>query len=64
MFVVVGDCCGGHRMITNDIDTLADIVLGLTGNGDDYAKVAHIAGEMNFGDVFVSKDYAIRCMEE
>lgn len=65
MFALVSDkLFGNRRMLCNDIDTLGDIALGITGKETDYVKVTHIAGEMNFGDAFITENYAIYCFED
>lgn len=51
-----------HRM--NDIDTAADVIMGMTGDEKDYKRTAAIMGNMTFGDAFYSKTFMIRCVPE
>ena len=55
---------GGHRHWCNDIDTAADIVYGITGDYEDYERVATIMGNMKFNDHFKTKDVNIWCYLE
>ena len=49
---------------TNDIKDLADIVIGITGDPLDALKIENIAGWMQWGDKFDSKNYKIECRKE
>ena len=55
-----------HR--TNDVETAADIVMGITGGEIDYKNVLQVAGTMHFGDVFISKTqdsmYSVECVTD
>ena len=48
----------------NDIKDLADIVIGITGDPLDALKIENIAGWMQWGDKFNSKNYKIECFKE
>ena len=49
---------------TNDIKDLADIVIGITGDPLDGLKIEHVAGWMQYGEKFVTKNYRIECRKE
>lgn len=53
-----------YRHHTNDIATLKDIVLGLTGNEFTATRIANIAGNMRFGDVFSNPEMYLKCVME
>lgn len=48
----------------NDINTGADIILGITGEEQDYQEAAKIMGNMRFGDNHISDKYTINCVRE
>ena len=56
------------RHHTNDSETAADIVLGMTGEQNDYNNALTVMSTMNFGDVFISKSrggtYSIECVTD
>lgn len=56
----------GSRMVhrTNDIDTAADVIMGMTGNDKDYERTSAIMGNMTFGDEFHAKTFTIQCVPE
>lgn len=64
MFVISKADGTGFRHHCNDIDTAADIVLGLTGDEEDYKRVANIMGDMKFTDIFSTKGLIIMCVPE
>lgn len=47
-----------------DIDTLEDVILGLTGDELEAKRVAVIAGNMKIGDVFHGHDIYLKCKED
>lgn len=49
---------------TNDIKDLKDIAVGLVDDPFAENKVEIIAAWMNWGDKFITKDYAIECYKE
>lgn len=51
-----------HRM--GDIDTAADVIMGMTGNDEDYKRTAAIMGQMTFGDMFYGQTFIIQCVPE
>lgn len=51
-----------HRM--NDIDTAADVIMGMTGNDEDYKRTAEIMANMKFGDTFYSETFMIQCIPD
>lgn len=49
----------------NDIKTVADIVVGITGNEEDGLKVEILCGDMYFGDTHISRaGYTVDCVRE
>lgn len=50
--------------ISNDIDTAADVLYGLTGREEDYTKIKNIMANMNYGDIFVGDTYEVLCKED
>lgn len=65
---IVQDLTHSYRHITNDVETAADIVLGITGDDRDYQYVNFVAGRMTFGDIFMSHGsggtYSVQCVKE
>lgn len=51
-----------HRM--GDIDTAADVIMGMTGDDKDYERTVAIMGNMRFGDTFYSETFMIQCVPE
>lgn len=48
-----------------DVQTGADVILGLTGDDREYERSLNIMGNMRIGDIFDSPDtYMILCVEE
>lgn len=43
----------------NDVKDVGDIVIGVTGKIEEGEKAERIAGLMNFGDIYISKEYFI-----
>lgn len=48
----------------NDINTAADIILGITGKKNDYIDAIKAMSDMKFGDKYISSAYAINCIED
>lgn len=65
MFIVI-DTTGKmpYRNHTNDIETAADIVLGITGEDKDYDQALYIMSGMKWGDTFSNDRFAIMCYNE
>ena len=53
-----------HRNHLYDIDTLEDVVLGLTGDEDEAERIAAVAGNMRLGDVFSNSELYLKCVNE
>ena len=52
------------RNRTNDIDTAADIIMGITGVDEDYDDSAKIMSNMHLGEKYSCDRYIIECVEE
>lgn len=53
-----------HGNYVTDISTLQDIALGYLNDEKEANRVAMIAGNMTFGDIFASKKWMLSCMED
>ena len=53
-----------YRHHLYDIATLEDVVIGLTGDETEAKRIATIAGNMQFGDVFHNDYIYLKCKEE
>ena len=53
-----------YRHHLYDIATLEDVIIGLTGDESEAQRIANIAGNMKFGDVFSNKDIYLKCKME
>lgn len=65
MFLII-DPTGKNkfRHISNDVETAADIVLGITDIDEDFWRSMKIMEEMQFGDIYFSERFVIECMSE
>ena len=53
-----------YRHHLYDINTLEDVVIGLTGDETEANRIANIAGNMRYGDVFHNDNVYLKCREE
>ena len=53
-----------YRHHLYDIATLEDVVIGLTGDEAEAKRIANIAGNMRFGDVFHNINIHLKCKKE
>ena len=53
-----------HHM--NDVDTAADVIMGVTGKDQEYERTLAIMGNMLIGDMFISNEsgFVIQCVED
>ena len=47
-----------------DIATLEDVALGIFNDENEAKRVATIAGNMKFNDLFLAKKWGLTCLEE
>ena len=47
-----------------DLDTLEDVLIGLTGDESEAQRIAAIAGNIKIGDVFSNKDIYLKRKNE
>ena len=52
------------RSHCNDIDTAADIIMGITGVDQDYEDSAKVMSNMRFGDTYIHARYVIECIKD
>lgn len=56
----------GSRYVHNlyDIATLEDVALGVLDDEKEAERVATIAGNMEFNDLFLAKNWSLTCLAE
>lgn len=53
-----------YRCACNDIDTAADIILGITKKDEEYWRALTIIGEMKFNESYLGNGFIIECVTE
>lgn len=48
----------------NDVKDVGDIVIGATGKTEEGEKAERITGLMNFGDMYITREYLIDCYSD